>query len=94
MRAGSLSEVGGWELGTLQSTALILATPPAPQPGLSSLCPTQRRKGLALICPSLNGYKKQVEGFPGGAVVKNPPANAGDTGSIPSPGRSHMPWSN
>ena len=27
--------------------------------------------------------------FPGGAVVKNPPANAGDTGS--SLGRSHMP---
>ena len=23
-----------------------------------------------------------------------PPANAGDTGSIPGPGRSHMPWSN
>ena len=32
--------------------------------------------------------------FPGGAVVKNPPANAGDMGSIPSPGRSHMPRSN
>ena len=32
--------------------------------------------------------------FPGGAVVKNPPANAGDTGSIPGLGRSHMPWSN
>ena len=32
--------------------------------------------------------------FPGGAVVKNPPANAGDTGSIPDPGRSHVPWSN
>ena len=30
-------------------------------------------------------------GFPGGAVVKNPPASAGDTGPIPSPGRSHMP---
>ena len=29
-------------------------------------------------------------GFPGGAVVKNPPANAGDTGSSPSPGKSHM----
>ena len=28
-------------------------------------------------------------GFPGGAVVKNPPANAGDTGSSPGPGRSH-----
>ena len=29
--------------------------------------------------------------FPGGPVVKNPPANAGDTGSIPGPGRSHIP---
>ena len=26
-------------------------------------------------------------GFPGGSVVKNPPANAGDTGSIPDLGR-------
>ena len=25
--------------------------------------------------------------FPCGAVVKNPPANAGDTGSSPGPGR-------
>ena len=32
--------------------------------------------------------------FPGGAVVKNPPANAGDTGSSPGLGRSHMPRSN
>ena len=32
--------------------------------------------------------------FPGGSVVKNPPANAGDTGSIPGLGRSHMPRSN
>ena len=34
------------------------------------------------------------EGFAGGAVVKNPPANARDTGSSPGPGRSHMPRSN
>ena len=27
-------------------------------------------------------------------MVENPPANAGDTGSIPGPGRSHMPQSN
>ena len=27
-------------------------------------------------------------GFPGGSAVKNPPANAGDPGSIPVPGRS------
>ena len=33
-------------------------------------------------------------GFPGGAVVKNPPANAGNTGSIPALGRSHMLRSN
>ena len=32
--------------------------------------------------------------FPGAAVVKNPRANAGDTGSSPGLGRSHMPWSN
>ena len=31
--------------------------------------------------------------FPGGAVVKNPPASAGDMGSSPGLGRSHMPWS-
>ena len=36
---------------------------------------------------------EQIGGFPGGAVVKNPPANAGDTGSSPGPGISHMPRS-
>ena len=33
-------------------------------------------------------------GFPGGAVGENPLANAGDTGSSPGPGRSHMLRSN
>ena len=37
--------------------------------------------------------KKYLEGFPGGAVVENLPANAGDTGSSPGLGGSHMPWS-
>ena len=37
---------------------------------------------------------KNKWGFPGGAVVENPPANAGDMGSSPGLGRSHMPWSN
>ena len=31
-----------------------------------------------------------TRGLPGSSVVKNPPANAGDTGSILGPGRSHM----
>ena len=38
--------------------------------------------------------KKIFLGFPGGAEVENLPANAGDTGSSPGPGRSHMPRSN
>ena len=39
--------------------------------------------------------QKQINrDFPGGTVVKNPPANAGDMGSIPGPGRSHMLQSN
>ena len=33
-------------------------------------------------------------GFPGSAVVENLPANAGDTGSSPGLGRSHMLRSN
>ena len=43
-------------------------------------------------CACCLGVKvKTVMGLPGGAVVKNPPANAGDRGSSPGPGRSHMP---
>ena len=38
--------------------------------------------------------KLDIRDFPGGAVLKNPPANAGDVGSSPGPGRSHMPRSN
>ena len=35
-----------------------------------------------------NSFKNSVsKGFPGGAVVKNPPANIGGTGSSPSPGK-------
>ena len=33
------------------------------------------------------------QGFPGGTVVENLPANSGDTGSSPGLGRSHMPRS-
>ena len=35
--------------------------------------------------------KKTNLGFPGGAVVENLPANAGDTGLSPGLGGSHMP---
>ena len=43
---------------------------------------------MAIIKKSTN------RGFPGGAVVENLPANAGDTGLSPGLGRSHMPRSN
>ena len=36
---------------------------------------------------------KGKTGFPGGAVLESPPADAGDTGSCPGLGRSHVPWS-
>ena len=44
-----------------------------------------RRCSLAL--------NKKRKGFPGGAVVESPPANAGHTGSCPGLGRFHMPRS-
>ena len=51
-----------------------------------------------LFCPRawwrVSQLKSKWSGFPGGAVVESPPANAGDTGSSPGLGRSHMPRSN
>ena len=51
---------------------------------------------LGLYLPTGMGSKSKnyLPGFPGGAVVENLPANAGDTGSSPGLGRSHMPRSN
>ena len=38
-------------------------------------------------------YVKCYGGFPGGSVVKNPPANAGSTGDAGSiPGLGRFPW--
>ena len=34
-----------------------------------------------------DAYMDLAQGFPDGSVVKNPPANAGDAGSIPGSGR-------
>ena len=42
----------------------------------------------------LHTLKATAWGFPGGSVVKNPPASAGDRNSIPDPGRCHVPRSN
>ena len=39
-------------------------------------------------------FKDANKGFLGGSVVRNPPANARDTGLIPDPRRSYVPESN
>ena len=46
-----------------------------------------------IFSPCFCDYKSTM-GLPGGAVVENLPASAGDTGSSPGLGRSHMLWSN
>ena len=60
-------------------------------PVLLSLFSTQQKQKQTKLYFSL---KKKKWGFPGGAVVRNPPANAGDMGSTPGPGRSHMRQNN
>ena len=40
---------------------------------------------------NLDNLKLKAGDFPGGPVVKNPPANTGDTGSIFDLGRFHKP---
>ena len=52
----------------------------------------QRVRNLDLEARRWFSWKQRGD-FPGGSVVKNLPANAGDTGSIPGPGDYHMPWS-
>ena len=49
---------------------------------------------LGILRTSSVGINVYDKGFPGGSVVKNLPATAGDTGLIPDPGKSHMPHSN
>ena len=69
----------------------------SPCEGLEDYCwevGVERAKKLDLDNSQLrNIFKKAGRGFPGGAVVENLPANAGDTGSSPGLGRSHMPRS-
>ena len=46
-------------------------------------------KCWALSYMKLAKQEDRRKDFLGGSVAKNPPANAGDTGSIPGPGSSH-----
>ena len=57
---------------------------------------TVRLKMFYFLCFFFMYYlcEKYYRGFPGGTVVESLPANAGDTGSSPGLGGSHMPRSN
>ena len=69
-----------------------------PGTGLSEGYSQPTRKSPCLVCLHFAGQeakgcgnqRQMWRGFSGGTVVKNPPANAGDTGSSTSPGRSLM----
>lgn len=52
--------------------------------GSAACLPVMRAQGLREIRPAL----VRGVGFPGGTVVKSPPAKAGDAGSTPGSGRS------
>ena len=51
------------------------------------------KKTMEVKC-HLHHIISKVQGFPGGTVVENLPANVGDMGSSPGLGGSHMPRSN
>ena len=76
--------------------------------GVTGLIPDQGTRShipqLKILHTAIKNWHSQINrylrkkncfrNFPGGPVVKNPPASAGATGSIPDLGRSYMLWSN
>ena len=72
---------------SLLSTHLFLQQC-APLLCLTCEWPSENRWGTHTSCSQeAHGWD-----FSDGQVDKNPPANAGNTGLIPGPGRSYMPW--
>ena len=76
---------GGEVCGIVAPRPGIEPTPSAFEAEVSTTGPTRKSRFVAIL---------KLGGFPGGAVVENLPANAGDMGSSPGLGRSHMPRSN
>ena len=81
----------------------MLQPPPVPVVSLTSRTKVSCHQSFHLRYFSFYGreiffvmslLKMGRQGFPGGAMVKNLPANAGDMGSSPGLGRSHMPQNN
>ena len=66
-----------------------------PQEGKKKETEQRENNNMADLNPNISIIVLNLVGldFPGGTVVKNLPANAGDTSSSPGPGRFHMPRS-
>ena len=65
---------------------------PAQKPKTRHL--SRGKMGLGMSDAVDRGQERGHRGFPGGALAENLPANAGDRGSSPGLGRSHVPRSN
>ena len=73
----------------------LMQGPVQPKADALAACQTSyTRLGAILTHRGQKPFKTEMMDSPGDTVVKNPPANAGDTGLIPGPGRSHMLRSN
>ena len=77
--------VAGYKINAQKSLAFLYTNDEKSEREIKETIPfttaTKRKKYLG------------IEGFPGGTVVESLPADAGDTGSSPAPGGSHMPRS-
>ena len=87
LEAGSPRSKGQQVWFLLMSLSLVCRWPP------SGRVLTWSFLGAHVPLASLCVLKMSLLGFPGGTVVESLPANAGDTGSSPGLGRSHMPQS-
>ena len=76
---------------TRQSTVVFCNDEELPKPSIW-LLPGPPSRPWLILSPinTTDGsmYLSHALGFPGGAVVKNPPAKTGDMGSMPGSGRS------
>ena len=83
-------EAGGESRFLLFTSYCISAWVSSSHPGLSQGAPLPRFPES----PMVSVLKICFWGFPGGSVVKSPPANAGDSDLTPDPGRSHVSQNN
>ena len=77
---------GSGRLPSRRTERTDVITLPSPQP------PSVHKGLVLLILVNEVIFKFRFDDFSGGPVVKNLPANTGDMGLSPGPGRFHMPW--